>query len=179
MNSWTEEIAPGSNALLRPHRSTSGELRPHDRILPIGAMERARHYLAGTAHTPGRPLAWRALFPFSRAEHSPLRGHTGVRRRPRLRRQHLVAATGRRRRAGHPHRYARGLFLVLLLPRARLVPCGNSFAKSGIRLRALPRQPHLVRGTRLRRAAVSHALRTVGSLSVDHRRPLLLPRLSF
>ena len=35
--------------------------------------------------------------------------------------------------------------------RAPAGPRGNSFAQSGIRLRALPRQPHLVRGARLPR----------------------------
>src|ERR1700730_1635624 len=137
-------------------------------------MEGARHYIIGAARTPGRTLPWRTLLPCPRVERSPLRWYSGVRRWPRLDHQHLVAATGRRPRADHPLRNARRLFLVLLLPRARLVPCGNSFTQPGIRLCDLPRQPHLVRGARLPREAAACALRTMGSLTVGNRRPLLL-----
>ena len=82
-------------------------------------------------------------------------------------------------RADHPLRDARRLFLVLLLPRARLVALGNAFPQPGLRLRALPRQPHLVRGTRLPGESVSSALRTMGPLSAGDRRPVLLSGLSF
>src|ERR1039458_472603 len=139
-------MAAGSNVRLPTHRPRFGERRLHDHIHPIGAMGGAWHYLVGTAHTPGRPIEWRTLFSFSRAEHSPLRWYSGVRCRPRLDRRHLVTATGRRPRVDHPLYVARRLFLVLLLPRACLVAWGSSFAQPGIRLRGLPGQPHLVRG---------------------------------
>ena len=149
----------------------SGERRLHDYPHPIGPMAGARRYIGRAAHSPGRPLAGRTVFRFSRAEHSALRRSSGIRRRPRLDRQHLVAATRRRPGAGRAHHHARRLFLVLLLSRARVVARGNSFAEPGPRLRAVPRQPHLVVGTRVHREPVSPALGTMGSLPVGDRRP--------
>src|ERR1700709_1032338 len=122
-------------------------------------MEGARRYIAGATCASDRPLPGRTLLGFSRTEHPSLRWYSGVRRRPWMDRQHLVAATGRRPRPDHPLRNARLLFLVLLLPRISMVAGGNSFTQPGIRLRALPRQPHLVLGTGLHRGTVSPALR--------------------
>ncbi len=65
------------------------------------------------------------------------------------------------------------------LVRARLVTRGNTFAQSGLRLRALPRQPRLVRRTCLHRDTVSHSRRTMGFLSAGNRRLVFLPRLPF
>src|SRR4051794_34427237 len=48
----------------------SGERRVHDNTHPIGAMEGARPHIAGAACAPSRPLPWRTVLAFSRAEHS-------------------------------------------------------------------------------------------------------------
>ena len=58
-------------------------------------------------------------------------------------------------------------------------PARNACTESGLRLRALPRQPRLVHRTRLPGEPTPRALRTMGSLSPGDRRPLFLPRLSF
>jgi hypothetical protein len=69
--------------------------------------------------------------------------------------------------------------LVLLFAHAHLVPRGNARTEPDFRLRALSRQPGLVRRTRLSGEPVPRVFWAVGSLSPSERRPLLLPRLPF
>jgi hypothetical protein len=69
----------------------------------------------------------------------------------------------------HPYR----LFLVLLFPRARLVGRGDGCTESDLRLCPLPRQPRLVRRTRLPGVPLPRSFRTMGSLSPGHGPPLL------
>jgi len=45
------------NAWLKTPLPTFGERKLHDHSHPIGSMEGARPYIAGTAYAPGRPLA--------------------------------------------------------------------------------------------------------------------------
>ena len=136
---WAEEVAPCPF---------------HDHIHPTGAMEGARCYIAGAAYPPGRPLSWRTVFRFSRAERSPLRRHSGVRRRTGLDHQHLVPSnwvtctTSLAILSALPRR----LFLVPASPARRHGPHAPrlTLTQPGIRLRAVPGQPHLVRGARFR-----------------------------
>src|SRR5580704_2519663 len=135
-------------------------------------MEGDGNYIAGAARTSVGSRAPGTLLAFSRAEHPPLCRCPGVRGRTWLDGHHVVAATGRHPCPGGALRNPCRLFLVLLLAR-------NRFAKSGFRLRTLPGQPYLVRGTRLPGEAFSPALRTMGLLSAGDCRSLLLPCLSF
>src|ERR1019366_339877 len=81
-------------------------------------------------------------------------------------------------RSDRPLHAPRRQFLVLLFPRARLVPRRNACTEPALRLRALPWQPRLVIRTRLHREPFPRALWTIRSLSPGDRRALLLPRLS-
>src|SRR4029077_65838 len=93
VSSWAEQLAPGSNTGLWTQCPSSGEQSLHDHPRPITAMEGTEQNIARAARLFGRPLPRRTLFPFSRAERSPLRRRAVVRCRTRLDCQNLVAAT--------------------------------------------------------------------------------------
>src|SRR4029077_13789229 len=93
VSSWAEQEAPGSNTGLWTWCPSSGEQRLHDHPHPIRAMEGAGQNIGGAVCSFGRPLPWRTLLPFSRAERSPLRRCAVFRCRTRLDCHHLVAPT--------------------------------------------------------------------------------------
>src|SRR4051812_31370788 len=102
-------------------------------------MEGTRRDITGAVRAVGGPLPRRTLLSFSRAEPPALCWRAGVCCRTWLDCHYLVETTGWRPRRNHSLHHSRRLFLVLLFPRARLVPCGNDCAESDLRLCSLPR----------------------------------------
>src|SRR5256885_14991665 len=142
-------------------------------------MEGTRRDIAGAVRAVGGLLPRRTLLSFSRAEPPALCWCACICCRTRLDCHYLVAATRFRPYSDNSHRGPRRLFLVLLFPRTRLVPCGNHCTKSNFRLRALPREPGLVHRTCLPGEPLSRALGKIGPLSAGDCGLLFLPGLSF
>src|SRR3954462_7623049 len=132
-------------------------------------MEGTRRDIAGAVHAFGWPLARRTLLSLSRAEPPALRWCACICCRTRLDCHHMVATTRFRPSRNYSLGDPRRLFLVLLFPRTRLVPCGNGCAESNFRLRVISREPGLVHRTRLPGEPIPRALWKIGSLSPDDR----------